>query len=471
MIRDTLLKNKHLDLQESFCPTSRCVQVQKCANSSLVVGVFFFSIMQFDGSFPFGYLKYYEHIGLLLSTLYMMLSMMNSLIGVRQPWLSVTSVQGRVRWQWMLFILASHMQVLMSVVYWSLLYEPGGATTRISFLIVMKYGGVACQVLLDGLYMNRIPLRWMFFWGLLWLLDIAYICYSVLYTFYLSTSTGADESSSSVVPVPGQPLVQTPSTPQATALYPFLDWKSDWQYALIFSVIFVCALSPAVHLFLWLSSLYRWPFCLCCRQEYRRYFVGRKKDDKKTREERRLEREELILRKQREREEAANAVAADMVKHDNLQKHFSKNRSNNHTRYGDNQSVCDTTANESATTVGWNDSCSSVASGGGAGAGSGSCNDNGSTHVSSVALGGQDEGASSSSSGQERDEEDEYEYDASSPPLWQSHFTMGDIDEEDEEESTTTTTRRVEELFVDDKAVQDSNRHPAAFGRRPGGQF
>jgi hypothetical protein len=469
MIQDKLL-GKSIDLQESFCPTSRAVQVGKAANSSLVVCAFLFSIWQFDGPFVSGYMKYYEHIGLLLSTLYMMLSMMNSLLGVRQPWLTVTAVQGRVRWSWMLFIVASHIECIMSVVYWSLLYEPG--VTRISFLIVMKYGGVACQVVLDGLYVNRIPLRWMFFWGLLWLLDIVYVLYSVLYSFYLTR-----DDTTAVLPVPGQQVVQPTSQEETqAALYPSLDWKGDWQYALIFSVIFVCALSPAVHLFLWLSSLYRWPFCLCCRQEYRRYFVARKHNDKKTREERRREREELALRKQREREEAANAVAADMVRDDNLQKHFSKNRDrNNNNRYGDNQSACDTTANESSTY--WNDSCSTVASNG---AGAGSCNDTGSYQRNSDGGGGGAADAASacgdsySCSGQEEEEEEkEEEYDAfasssSSSPLWQSHFTMGDIDEEGEEESTTTT-RRVEDLFVDDDKVQDS-KQPAG-GRRPAGRF
>jgi hypothetical protein len=451
-------------MQDTFCPTSRRVQFCKATCSSLVVCVFFFSIHQFNGPFVSGYLRYLEHWGLLLSTLYMLLSMMNSLMGAKQPWNAVV-VEGRARWSWMLFIMASHLECIMTIVYWTLMYEPG--VTRITFLIVMKYGGVAIQVFLDGLYMNRIPLRWMFYWGLLWFVDMIYILYSVLYTFYLSQdATYTTTTTPAGTATPGQPSPQVLQETTTEPLYPFLDWKGDWQYALIVSVIFVCALSPAVHLFLWLSSLYRWPFCLCCRQEYRRYFARKVGDHKKktTREERRLEREEVLLRKQREREEAADAVAADMVRHDNLQKHFNNNNNNNRCnrngRNGDNQSICDTTANESATCWTDNDSFSTMASG----AAGGSFNDLGSHQVSSASAsvaadvgGGECAPIAAGTSGC-----------GIGGDSWQSNFTMppiGDIDEEGEDdyEETTTTTRSGED-FVDehgDESFQDSNK-PAA---------
>lgn len=254
MVKDKLI-GKRMDAAATFCPQSRKDRLLKMICTTTVLSATVMNILDYRdqyGTIDMGYLCYLENVGMLCSNFYMLLSMLNSILGGQQPW---EVIEGPMRWSWFWFIMASHTEVMMAVMYWSLLYE-GPGNTKIDYLTVMKYGGVAVQVVWDGLSVNRIPLRWMNWWGCLWMLNLMYFfCFAPLYSFFFSSNLAIPDAS--------------------TALYPFLDWKGDWEYTIVVGVIFCFALSPVVFLGLWCMSLYQWPLCFCCCKESRRYVLSR----------------------------------------------------------------------------------------------------------------------------------------------------------------------------------------------------
>jgi hypothetical protein len=247
------LIGKRLDVQATFCPPTTSAKIYKLLATTTVVSGNIMNLLAYRdlyGALDLGYFVYIDNIGMVAAAVYMLLSMLNTILGARQPW---DKVEGRLRWVWMAFIVASHTQVLMSITFWALVFD--GNVNNLSFLTYMKYGGIAAQVIFDGMSINRIPLLWMNWWGMLWLMNLCYFFFfAPLYSFFFCSDLA----------IPGA----------STALYSWLDWKGDWEFALVAGVVVVFALSPAVFLILWLMSLYSWPTCFCCQKESRRYLLS-----------------------------------------------------------------------------------------------------------------------------------------------------------------------------------------------------
>ena len=56
---------------------------------------------------------------------------------------------------WILFLLAGNSQMLVTILFWALLYKVGVPTTQ----AVLGHGGVCVMVWVDGFLVNRIPVR------------------------------------------------------------------------------------------------------------------------------------------------------------------------------------------------------------------------------------------------------------------------------------------------------------------------
>ena len=61
---------------------------------------------------------------------------------------------------WFLFSIASTLETPMGVSYWLVFYSTGaGVTYSINYINIMSHGGITVLILIDGLLINRIPLR------------------------------------------------------------------------------------------------------------------------------------------------------------------------------------------------------------------------------------------------------------------------------------------------------------------------
>lgn len=186
---------------------------------------------------PF-YLAYVTHWALIASMAYSVLSLVNTLRPVTQPLTPTPPTPTlRVKSTWVLGTVALHSQFMVTVMYWTLLYE-GGPVEPVT---VFTHGLVAVVVWIDGLVVNRLPIR-LRHW-LEWL--------TPFYTLYLIWTI----LQSSVGFAIGNPD-NTDGDPETNddAIYSILVWGEDTTGAIVLTAILLLVAAPIVHIILWGSS-------------------------------------------------------------------------------------------------------------------------------------------------------------------------------------------------------------------------
>jgi len=139
----------------------------------------------------------------------------------------------RIRLTWIMFTIAAHVEIMVTLLYWVLVYQPGVTTVR--YTTISNHGIICVLVWIDGLVLNRIPIRMKHWYRMALPFELAFVLWSILHAKVF---------------------------PNDEALYNVLDWNESWETALMYSVISVLPLGFILYCLLWVASNYN-PFHYC----------------------------------------------------------------------------------------------------------------------------------------------------------------------------------------------------------------
>jgi hypothetical protein len=241
------INGRVLDIPESFAPGSCTVFFWKVLYSGACIGTLVWAMID---STPYFYFAYLTSWGVLWCCLYSLMSVLNTVMAARTPQPAADrSVGLRIRLTWILFSLASHTSSVATLLYWPLVFDP--STTDVTYLHMAPHGILFLLTCFDGFYVNRIPLRWMFWYGFLLPFDILYIIWSVIHDLLdLGNPDYSDND---------------PTTNDDALYVGVLEWNYDWQKALIWSIVTVFVVGPIMYGILWTISTG------CCCKDTRKY--------------------------------------------------------------------------------------------------------------------------------------------------------------------------------------------------------
>jgi hypothetical protein len=255
-----------VDIPSSLAPTGLHVLFMKACFFAFTIGTFAYTFFEADNKFF--YFSKFTNVALTLQCVYHCLSLSTSFCPtIRQP-KEAEQVQGRAKWTWYFFNMSVHASILAGVLFWLLDFEFG--ETTVTLRAILPHGPTAIVGLLDGLLVNRIPVRLFHWWGSVLPLDLCYMGFTLAHA-YLNI---------------GNP--DTSDNDEGTnddALYSVVVWKDDFVETLVLFLILILLVGPLVQFFMFLMSLYTWP--LCCMSDRRRYttsastFAEEKENDEK----------------------------------------------------------------------------------------------------------------------------------------------------------------------------------------------
>jgi len=255
-VQDRATERK-FDIPESFSPATCLAFVWKVAATGLTIGTLVYNIVV--NANPEFYFAYMTNWALLVSVLYLSISLWNTVAASRtsQP---PDRAGCRIRTTWVLYELSMHLQLVVTIVFWALIYEPG--VTALNFVSIVPHGVIAFVVLVDGNFVNRIPVRWTHWYGFVMPVEVLYVVWTVIHA--LATDIGNPNRSDN-----------DPDT-NDDSIYKPLSWNDNWQRSLILSVIVVFGVGPVLYYAMWLVSLYHVP-CACWKD--RRRYVDSYRDE------------------------------------------------------------------------------------------------------------------------------------------------------------------------------------------------
>eukprot|EP00522_Entomoneis_paludosa_P019045 CAMPEP_0172447096 /NCGR_PEP_ID=MMETSP1065-20121228/6469_1 /TAXON_ID=265537 /ORGANISM="Amphiprora paludosa, Strain CCMP125" /LENGTH=343 /DNA_ID=CAMNT_0013198311 /DNA_START=132 /DNA_END=1163 /DNA_ORIENTATION=- len=261
------LTDRYLDIPQSFgAHGSALILVGKVLTTGVVVATLVLSMLESDHLDFF--FAYFTSWSLAFSCLYTLTSLSNTLIPLQQPQSAeeheahndadveiIVVAQSRVKWTWIIFDLSIVTQLTTVLVYWTLVYESGDS---LDYLDILAHGPVFACVLIDGLYLNRIPLRWMHLW-MIWTFVILYFVWTVIHGPLVLDLGNPNEESDD----PNQ---------NDDAIYSNLSWQSD---DIVDSVILSCIVAfVVVPLEFWLLRLWSVGTSLPFFGDRRRYYTN-----------------------------------------------------------------------------------------------------------------------------------------------------------------------------------------------------
>ena len=231
-----------IDIPESFAPASCNALLYKLFYCALCVGTIVYTIIEYEYNkgFYFAYLTYW---GAIFCCFYSILSLFNTVFASRtgQPSPDGT-VSCRIRTTWVLFALAAQTSFVTMILFWALQFDPNDT---IVYSTIVPHGVLFLFTVIDGMYVNRIPLRLMHWYGFLLPFDIAYIVWTLIQSFFEIDNPDFD----------------TDPITNDDAIYPgVIEWSNDWTTALFWSLITVFVIGPLLYIVLWTMSFGN----LCC---------------------------------------------------------------------------------------------------------------------------------------------------------------------------------------------------------------
>ena len=240
---------RKVDIPESFSPASCYAFAWKLAATALTIATLAMTWIDTDN--PEFYLAYLTYWGLLISALYLLCSTYNTVMASRTPQPPVAA-GFIIRTTWVLATMATHTEACASILWWVLIYDAG--VTEITFYNITPHLIIALVVWFDAFVVNRIPMRWMMWFGFILPLDISWIAWSVIQSYAgIGNPDNADV----------QGAVDDAND---DAIYAALAWKDEWLKSLIISLIAVFGLGSVIFMLMWLCSLYMIP-CACYKDK------------------------------------------------------------------------------------------------------------------------------------------------------------------------------------------------------------
>jgi len=137
------------------------------------------------------------------------------------------------RIMWGLYSLATPTALIVTVLYWSVVYDKG--RVDVSMENLLAHGGVLLLMRIDGLIIAHIPIR-MKQILYLYIVTVAFIVWTVIDDYVV---TGNDDEKDAIDNV--------------------FSWKSDPMWAALWTAVTLLAIVPAAYYVIWLASLWsRW---------------------------------------------------------------------------------------------------------------------------------------------------------------------------------------------------------------------
>lgn len=151
-----------IDVPSSFSLPVNKTNARKAVIISWKLGVLALELFTFI--FKIGYLDtprwdgfyfaYLTHLSLMVCIVYSLVSLANTLSPLPKADAEGV-VSRRTVFTWVMFVLAGNSQLTVTVLYWGLVYDGGMPNSTAIF----GHGGVLVPVWLDGLLINRMPVR------------------------------------------------------------------------------------------------------------------------------------------------------------------------------------------------------------------------------------------------------------------------------------------------------------------------
>lgn len=241
------VNQRELDIPESFAPFSIFAFLWKCILAGTCVGTLTYKFLESDD--PEYVMAFLTQWAALASVLYSIMSVINTIFAARTPQPHAETVGFRIRLTWVLFELAVHLGACATLLFWVFLFNKN---EHLEYLALALHGGLFLLVMFDGFYVNRIPLRWMHYFGIILPIEVLYGLWT--YIHYVADI--------------GNPGITDGKDGSDDALYPNVaDWGDNWEKTLIYVLIIVLAVGPLLFCLLWCVSN-----GLCSCRDTRRYF-------------------------------------------------------------------------------------------------------------------------------------------------------------------------------------------------------
>lgn len=225
--------DRTLSVTATFSPRGVFAIVFKLLLLCLSVTSLVLSIISNGGSLFF--LAYLTNWGIVWTTLYSMLSFFNSIVKCRQP-SSGDFVGIRPAITWLLFEIAAHTQIMVSILYWAMVYKPQWG---LGFANIVAHGGLMAVLLLEGQVMNRIPVRWNHF-PIIFGLHLVYLIWTLVHGIY---------------EIGGPDHGQERSDNDDYFLYDVVDWTGNPKTTGTLALIIQLGIVPTLYGIMWLMSL------------------------------------------------------------------------------------------------------------------------------------------------------------------------------------------------------------------------
>jgi hypothetical protein len=236
-----------LDIPATFAPASVNAFLWKV--TLLSICVFTLIWCNIHGGDPDFYTAYFTNWGVLWCIMYAFMSVLNTVLASQTEQPAADKPVGcRIRWTWILLTAATHNTATASILYWPVIFDRESHTT---YATVAPHGFLTLLVMVDGWYVNRIPLRWMHYFGVALPIDILYAVWSGLHD---------------VLKIGNPDNNDTDPTTNDDAIYEtVLEWNHHWTTTLACTVFAMFFIGPIVFGLLWLLSTG------CCCKDTRRY--------------------------------------------------------------------------------------------------------------------------------------------------------------------------------------------------------
>lgn len=233
---------KTLDLQRTFAPTPKwSVFLVKLAIVLWALEVLIGNLLSYPDIYARGFfMANLTHWALSFAELYLVTSLIAQLV--------VQDSSNKLNWfiklPWGLFAVASSLQASVTFLFWSVEYDYVSGVTYYNF---MKHGGVMILVLLEGLVVNRVPVR---FRHIVYPMFISflYVLWTLIHDILFDVGyPNVDDSA-------GDDAAGDDAAGDDDAIYTSISWKNRPKETLIISLISIFVLSPVLFLIIYVLS-------------------------------------------------------------------------------------------------------------------------------------------------------------------------------------------------------------------------
>lgn len=247
-------RNMRIDVPASFSPPIRMLPDTASTNATAftkaIVIVWKLSVLGMEAaafyegflSKPKGfYFAYLTHWSLVMATVYSVLSFVNTISPVEAVPIEKSAIEKiglvsrRVSTTWAMFTIAAISEMVVSVLYWFLVYD-GDGHHWYHYHNLLVHGIICGALWVDGLLVNRIPVRLRHWFELCLPIYVLYVLWSVLQS----------------------PVVfgmVNPYKENDDMIYSVLDWDSAPLMAVRYAVGSTLICTPIVALLLWALAL------------------------------------------------------------------------------------------------------------------------------------------------------------------------------------------------------------------------